>query len=147
MSRLDVNSKFYIDLDYWRTQGRDFRRLLYDEICEECRSLYSLEEPRQVDRVDPITGEIVKWDALWECAVDKCGREADFVNPKMPMTRAIFRAFIANGNAALSPVELHGRIGKGTPQMILKELLSPDMELDGFTPAAKQDSPVHPRQV
>jgi hypothetical protein len=134
MTRVDVNSKFYIDLEYWKSQGRDFRHELYDELCDNCKRLYPAEESRQVDRVDPVTGQVERWDAVWECAVDQCGREPEFVNPKMPMTRAIFRAFIANGNAPLSAAELHARIGKGSPQIILKELLSPDMELDGFTP-------------
>ena len=134
MPRLDVNSKFYIDLDYWKSQGRDFREQLYDELCEDCKRLYSLEEFREVDRIDPTTGEVTRWDALWECAVELCGLQPDFINPKMPMTRAIFRAFIAHGNVPLSAVELHSRIGKGTPQIILKELLSPEMELDGYTP-------------
>jgi hypothetical protein len=136
MARFDVNSKFYIDLDYWKSQGRDFRAQLYDELCENCKQLYSLTEPRKVDRINPISGQVERWDAIWECAVDQCGREPDYVNPKMPMTRAIFRAFIANGNVPMSAAELHSRIGKGTPQIILKELLSPDMELDGFTPVA-----------
>jgi hypothetical protein len=136
MARFDVNSKFYIDLDYWKSQGRDFREALYDELCEDCKRLYSLEERREVDRIDPTTGQVTRWDALWECAAEQCGRQPDFVSPKMPMTRAIFRAFIANGNVPMSAAELHSRIGKGTPQIILKELLSPDMELDGFTPVA-----------
>lgn len=134
MSRLDVNSKFRIDLDYLKGQGRDFREQVYDELCEDCKALYSLEEPREVDRVDPVTGEVTRWDGIWECAVDQCGKQADFLNPKMPMTRAIWRAFIAYGNLPLSAAELHSRIGKGTPQVILKELLSPEMELDGITP-------------
>ncbi len=134
MARSSISSKFYIDVDYWKSQGRDFRELLYDELCEDCKRLYSLEESREVDRIDPVTGQVTRWDALWECAVDQCGRQTDFVSPKMPMTRSIFRAFIANGNVPLSAVELHKRIGKGTPQIILKELLSPEMELQGITP-------------
>jgi hypothetical protein len=134
MARFDVNSKFYIDLEYWKSQGRDFRERLYDELCEECKRLYPLEEQRQVDRVDPETGEVTRWDALWECAVDQCGKAPDFVGPKMPMTRAIIRAIIAHGNTPISAAEMHRRIGKGTPQVILKELLSPEMELEGITP-------------
>jgi hypothetical protein len=134
MARFDVNSKFYIDLDYWKSQGRDFRAQLYDELCEDCKRLYSIEEPREVDRIDPVTGQVTRLDALWECAVEQCGQQPDFVGPKMPMTRAIFRAFIAHGNVPVSAAELHTRIGKGTPQIILKELLSPEMELEGFTP-------------
>ncbi len=137
MPRLDINTKFRIDLDYWKAQGRDFREQLYDELCGDCRRLYTLEEPRQVDRVDPITGEVTRWDAIWECIMDECGSQPDFISPKMPMTRAILRSLIANGNQPLSAVELHKRIGKGSPQVVLKELLGPEMENDGIMPLDK----------
>ncbi len=137
MARLDINTKFYIDLDYWKSQGRDFREQLYEELCDECRRLYPLEEQRIVDRVDPRTGQVERWDALWECITDLCGQQPDFVSPKMPLTRSIFRALMANGNRPLSAAELHKRIGKGTPQVILKELLSPEMELEGITPSER----------
>lgn len=133
MRREDVNTKFYIDLEYWQSQGRDFRAQLYDELCEECKHRYTLEETREVDRVDPVTGEVTRRDVLWECVMDECGRQPEFISPKMPMTRALFRALIANGNQPLSATELHQRIGKGSPQIILKELLSPKMELEGIT--------------
>ncbi len=134
MPRFDANTKFFIDLEYWKSQGRDFREQLYDELCESCRQLYPLEELREVDRVDPQTGEVTRWDALWECITDQCGRQPDYVSPKMPLTRAIFRAFLANGNRPTSAAELHRRIGKGTPMIILRELLSPEMEMQGITP-------------
>jgi hypothetical protein len=138
VGRLDINSKFYIDLGWWESQGRDFREELYDALCEECRRLYSLEGRREVDRIDPQTGEVTRRDALWECAMDECGRMPEFVSPKMPLTRAIFRAFIASGNAPQSPTELYHRIGKGSPQIILKELLGPEMQMDGITAVEEQ---------
>lgn len=134
LGRKDVKSKFQIDLKYRESDGRDFREELYEALCDECRQLYSLEDKRQVDRVDPLTGEVTQWDALWECAMDECGRQPDFVNPKMPLTRAIVRSFIAVGNAPQSAEELFARIRKGSPQVILKELQSPQMELEGITP-------------
>ncbi len=138
MPRFDVDTKFYIDLEYWKSQGRDFREQLYDELCEGCRQRYPLEVQREVDRVNPTTGEVARWDALWECLADECGHQPDFVGPRMPLTRAIFRALLANGNEPLSAKELHKRIGKGSPHIILKELLSPEMELEGITPVQKQ---------
>ncbi len=137
MLRRDINTKFYIDLDYWKSQGRDFREQLYEELCQECRQLYSLDDQRVVDRVDPVTGQVERWDSLWECITDVCGQQPEFVSPKMPLTRSIFRALMANGNRPLSAVELQKRIGKGTAQVILKELLSPEMEMEGITPAQK----------
>ncbi len=138
MPRLDVNSKFRIDLDFWSSQGRDFRERLYEELCEPCKRLYPPDqEPHQVDRVDLLTGEVTRWDGAWECIMNECGRQPDFINPRMPLTRAIVRALIANGNAPMSAAELHKRIGKGTPQVILKELLGPEMEDDGIMPVSR----------
>ncbi len=137
MPRLDINTKFHIDLDYWKSQGRDFREQLWDEFCDDCKRLYSLEEPREVDRVDPMTGQVARVDGLWECIMDQCGREPGYIGPKMPMTRAILRIMLANGNKPISAVELHKRIGRGNPQMILKELLGPEMENDGLMPVEK----------
>ncbi len=137
MSRLDINTKFRIDLDYWKNQGRDFHEQLYDELCADCKRLYTAEDRREVDRIDPKTGEVTRWDAVWECLMDECGHQTGFVSPKMPLTRAILRALLANGNAPMSAAELHKRIGKGTPQIILKELLGPEMENDGIMPLEK----------
>ncbi len=137
MPRLDINTKFRIDLDYWKNQGRDFHEQLYDELCADCKRLYTLEDRREVDRIDQATGEVTRWDAVWECLMDECGHQPGFVGPKMPLTRAIVRALLANGNMPMSAAELHKRIGKGTPQIILKELLGPEMENDGIMPLEK----------
>ena len=53
-------------------------------------------------------------------------------NPHMPLTRSIFRAFIAAGNLPQSAEDIYARIKKGSPQVILKELLSVQMENDGI---------------
>lgn len=136
VGRLDIKSKFYIDLGLWERQGRDFRRELYDALCDECKQTYSLEELHHVDHVDPLTAEVKRIDALWDCAMEECARQPEYVTPKMPLQRAIFRAFIAAGNYPQSPEELYNRIRKGSPQIILKELLSTRMEDDGITSLA-----------
>ena len=132
VGRLDVNTKFHIDLGWWEAQGRNFREELYDSLCDACKQRYSIEDRRVVDRIDPLTAEVTRVDVLWECAMDECGRSPDFVSPKIPLTRAIFRALIANGNAPLSAAELHKRIGKSSAQAVLRTLLSPEMEMDGI---------------
>ncbi len=133
VGRLTTKSKFYIDVNHWERQGRDFRQEVYDALCEECRALYPLEEKRVVDHIDPITGEVTRMDALLDCASDVCTHSSDYLNPRMPLTRSIFRAFIAAGNQPQSAEEIFARINKGSPQIILKELLSVQMESDGIT--------------
>lgn len=134
VGRLDTRSKFFIDLGYWERQGRNFREELYDALCDDCKRTYSLEERHDVDHVDPVTAEVKRIDALWDCAMEECAGQPDYVTPKMPLQRAIFRAFIAAGNQPQSAEELFTRIRKGSPQIILKELLSTRMEEDGITP-------------
>lgn len=135
IGRLTTKSKFYIDLAYWEQQGRDFHRELYDVLCEECRQMFTPDTLQMVDHVDAVTGQVKPMDALLDCASAVCDQAPDFVTPKMPLTRAIFRAFIAAGNEPQSAEEIFARIKKGSPGVILKELLSSQMEQDGITSA------------
>lgn len=134
VGRLTTKTKFYIDLGYWDREGRDFRQELYQVLCDDCKQLYPLEQKIMVDHVDPATGEVVRMDALLDCASDLCAQSANFLDPRMPLTRAIFRALVAAGNAPQSAEDIFARIHKGSPQVILKELMSAQMEQDGITP-------------
>lgn len=132
VARLTTKSKFQIDVSYWEKQGRDFRGELYDALCDECKGLYAPEDRRMVDHVHPETGEVIRMDVLLDCASDVCAENTDYIDPRMPLTRSIFRALIAAGNLPQSPEEIYTRIKKGSPQVILKELLSVQMENDGI---------------
>ncbi|HZQ04949.1 MAG TPA: hypothetical protein VFD70_00100 [Anaerolineae bacterium] len=134
VGRLTIKSKFYIDRAFWERNGRNFRQEVYDSLCTECRELYSLDEAREVDHVEPTTGEVIRMDALLDCASGVCAESPEYVNPKMPLTRAIFRAFLAAGNLPQSAEEIYARIQKGSPQIILKELMGGQMANDGVTP-------------
>lgn len=135
VARLSTQSKFKIDVGLWEKQGRDFRQEVYDSLCEECKSTYSLEDARKVDHVDPLTGEVIQMDVLLDCASEVCANSPHFVDPRMPLTRSIFRAFIAAGNLPQNAEEIYARIKKGSPQVILKELLSAQMEDEGVVTA------------
>lgn len=133
VARLTTKSKFHIDTAFWAKEGRDFRAEVYDALCDECKSLYSPDEERQFDHVNDVTGEVTRMDALLECASEMCANAPDYISPRMPLTRSIFRALIAAGNLPQSPEEIYARIKKGSPQIILKELLSVQMENEGIT--------------
>lgn len=132
VGRLTTKSKFQIDVGYWEKQGRDFHQEIYDALCPECKSMYSLDEVREVDHVDAMTGQVTRMDALLDCASDVCANSSELMNPRMPLTRSIFRALIAAGNAPQTPEDIFARIKKGSPQIILKELLSVEMENEGI---------------
>ncbi len=135
VGRLTINTKFFLDLNYWERTGRNFREELYSVLCDECKQMYSLDQVQIVDHIDPETGEVTRMDALLDCASGVCSDSAEFMNPRIPLTRAIFRAFVAAGNSPQSAEDIYARIQKGSPQVILKELLSTQMETEGVTAA------------
>ncbi len=132
--RLTTKSKFYIDLKFWEQQGKNFRQEVYDSLCDECKAMYSLDTVQLVDHIDPQTGEVKQMDAMLDCASEVCAQDKDFVPARMPLTRAIFRAFIAAGNMPQSAEDIYARIKKGSPAIILRELMSVQMEDEGVTP-------------
>ena len=119
-----TDSKFHIDLDWWEESGRDFRLHLRDQLCVECRERFpNHRDTEMVDWVDPDTGEITRTDALWQCLSTMCAQQPDYIDPRLPIVMAIFRALLKNNNAPLSPQDLHdGFIPWKQPGVILRTL-------------------------
>jgi hypothetical protein len=137
VARPDTNTLFYIDLRWFEKNEHDLRVEMHAVLCDECRVRYpSSADVSVVDRIHPLTAEITRVDALWESVADHCGRQPGFITPATPMTTAIFRALLANGNQPMSPEQLHKRIGKGNATAILKLLLGAEIE-NGVVPFEK----------
>ena len=129
IARPDTNTLFHIDPDWFERNGRDFRSEMYGALCDECRTYYpSPAEARTVDRIHPQTGEVMRVDALWECVADHCGLRPGYITPATPLTTAIFRALLANGNNPMSPEQLYRRVGKSSAAGILKLLMGAEIE-------------------
>ncbi len=138
IARPDTNTLFHIDPEWFEKNGRDLRSEMYDALCDECRVLYpSPADARPVDRINPQTGEITRVDALWECVADHCGLQPGYISPTTPLTTAIFRALLANGNHPMSPEQLYKRIGKSNPNGILKLLMGAEIE-NGVVPVQRE---------
>ncbi len=134
IARPDTNTLFHIDPDWFEKNGRDLRTEMYGALCDECRAYYpSPSDSRPVDRINPETGEITRVDALWECVADHCGLRPGFITPATPLTSAIFRALLANGNNPMSPEQLYRRVAKSNPPGILKLLMGAEIE-NGVVP-------------
>ncbi len=131
--RPDTNTLFHIELNWFEKNGRDMREEMYDALCDECRTRYPTPEPRTVDRIHPDTGEVSRVDALWESIADHCGLKPGYITPTLPLTTAIFRALLANGNQPMSPEQLYRRIGKSNPTGILRLLMGNEIE-NGVVP-------------
>jgi len=121
--RPTVDTKFHIDLDWWKKQNRDIRIFLRQSLCEECRQAYGdVEHLGEVDSVDPETAEVVREDALWSTLRSCCSTKPDYITPNTPIIDSIFLTFAANGNQPLSPQELYERLDRRPAATILRML-------------------------
>ena len=118
-----VNTQFHIDFSWWERQNKDIRIFMRDLLCPDCAvSVGSVEGMQMVDMVDPETAEVTQADAIWEAIQACCSKKPDYITPDSPLLDAIFRTFLANGNKPLSVVELHERLDKRPPEVILRML-------------------------
>jgi len=108
-----VDTKFHIDSDWWEEEGRKFRVYLLSHLCNECQERYkNYQEAELVDWIDPDTAEVTQVDGLWHSLRVCCSLKPDYINEHTPLTTAIFRTFLANGNEPLSPSELQKLLHK-----------------------------------
>ena len=119
----DLETKFHIDFDWWEREGRDLRVYLQSHLCPECKVIYTNHRgSEEVDWIDLETAEVTRVDALWQSLRTHCSQRPDFITENTPLTDAVFRAFLANGNAPLSAIELHEILGRRTAETILRTL-------------------------
>jgi hypothetical protein len=126
MARLikpNLETKFHIDFDWWEREGRDLRVSLQSHLCSDCKVVYTNHRGSElVDWVDADTAEVTRVDALWQSLRTHCCEEEDFITASTPLTDAVFRVFLANGNMPLSPIELQEILGRSTAMTILRTL-------------------------
>ena len=117
-----LETKFHVDFSWWQKKGQNLRSYLRSHICPECLALAEESEGQTFDWIDPETGQVFQIDVLWHLIYTHCSREPAFFDTRIPLTSAIFRTFIANGNKPLTPVEIHEKVSKKTPELILKTI-------------------------
>jgi hypothetical protein len=128
LKRPDINTKFRVDYDSWTDRQRDIRMLIREQLCPECRAKFGDDLSTQdIDWVDPGTGEVTVVDGLSYYLRECCSQREDYITRGTPLTAAIFRVLIANGDVSLSAVEIHERIGRSEPKTLLRILLGQDM--------------------
>jgi hypothetical protein len=115
-----LETKFHIDFQWWQKKDQNLKIQLRSQACPDCQERY--EEGQTFDWVNPETGEVFEMDMLWHCIHQECSQKEDFIDDHTPMTTAIFRIFIANNNKALTPMEIHEKLPRKSPEMILKTI-------------------------
>lgn len=123
-----LDTPFHIDYEWWKREGQDFRAYLMSHLCPEHRErLLAHPEEAEIDDVDPETAEVRRIDGLWHALLRHCSRRADFITPQTPLTDAIFRLFLVNGNRPMTPKEIAQALQKRTgrwedPRKILQTI-------------------------
>ncbi|HVP21873.1 MAG TPA: hypothetical protein VMS73_08430 [Anaerolineaceae bacterium] len=120
-----LDTPFHIDFDWWKQNDNNWRVYLHSYLCNEHQAAFSdYDEIGYIDWVDPDTAEVQRVDGLQHILMTHCARQPDFVTTNTSMVDAVFRIFLANGNAPLTPIELSKKTGKSS-DTILRTLAGP----------------------
>jgi len=121
--RPSLDTKFYIDYEWWENKNKDIRVTVRSQLCAECQNRFpDHRDTEAVDWVDPDTAEVVRADALIQCLRNECAHQPDFISQKNPLVTNIFRIFLLNDNKPLTPEELHEQIPWASANIILRTL-------------------------
>ncbi len=115
-----LDTKFHINFAWWEKQDNKFKVQLRGQACPECLADYEDAESQTFDWIDPESGEVFQIDLLWHLIYKHCGQNPDFIEETMPLTTAIFRAFIANNNSPLTADEIHEIVKQKSASLILR---------------------------
>jgi hypothetical protein len=123
--RPTVDNKFHIDYAWWERADRELDVYLRSHLCPQHQeSFRDVDAAAEVDHVDPETAEVTRVPAIQDILTTHCSQQPDYITPQMSLTNAIFRVFLANGNAPMSSRQLGERLDR-PPQVILRMLSGP----------------------
>lgn len=118
-----LDTKFHIDYSWWErnSSSKDLRIYLLSHLLPEHRDrLSQVEESRMVDYIDPDTAEVFQLDEL-DLAIKVAADDPEYITPQTPLIDSIFRVFLKNNNAPLTPREIADQIER-SPTTILKTI-------------------------
>jgi hypothetical protein len=108
-----LQTRYHIDFDWWMKNDRDWRVYLYSILCtEHQKSFEAADGDTLVDWVDPETAEVQRVDGLQHVLISHCARQPGFITEHTTLVDAVFRLFLANGNAPMNSIELGERLGR-----------------------------------
>ncbi len=117
-----LHTRFHIDFDWWQQTDNDWRVYLAGLLCAQHKEAFSGPAAHQViDWVDPKTAEVQQVDGVQHILIVHCARQADFISPHITLVDSVFRLFLTNGNAPMTPEELGRALGR-SGDIILKTL-------------------------
>ena len=117
-----LDTPFHVDYDWWERQGLNIGVELRTHLCEEHREVFSKHfDTEKIDWVDERTGEVTQIDGLQHVLQVHCSKQPGYISENLSLVDAVFRIFLANGNAPLTCKELGSMTGH-LPEKILRTL-------------------------
>ena len=132
--RPTTETPFHIDYGWWDRTERDLDVYLRSHLCREHQEMYPDIDPKaKVDHVDPRTAEVSTLTRIEHILISHCAQEEGYHTPQTSLVNGVFRVFLANGNAPLTPEELGEQFNRPA-RMILRTLSGPRI-YKGIRPA------------
>ena len=113
-----VETKFYIDYDWWEQSRDDLQIYLRTHLTPEQQKMLEDKDLREMfDYVDSETGEVFQMDALG-LAIREAAMREDFITGHIGLIDSVFRALLVNGNNPLNALELAERTGRNASTIL-----------------------------
>jgi hypothetical protein len=120
-----VKTPFHIDFDWWKQNERDWHVFLRSLLCTEHQEAFvDVEEGQMIDWVDEKTAEVRLVDGVQHALMSHCALQAGFTDERTALVEAVFRIFLVNGNAPMSPDDISKRLNRPA-DTILRTLTGP----------------------
>ena len=113
-----VDTKFYIDYEWWDTSKDDLNVYLMTHLSQEERDkLENVDNDAVIDYVHPETGEVFQLDALG-LAIQESAKQENFITDHIGLIDSVFRAFLVNDNHPLTARELAEITDRDAPTIL-----------------------------
>ena len=117
-----LETRFFIDFDWWKQNDRDWRVYLRNYLCPEHQAAFAnLDTTEKVDWVDPETAEVQRVDGLQHILITHCAKQHSFITHNTTLVDSVFRILLANGNIPTTLEELAEQLGRDS-NMLLRTL-------------------------
>jgi len=103
-------TRYWIDLAWYEQRGRSFAALLETRRCYNCLDEIGDKRARSQFEGGSNTPARMAADQAWKRIQECCAHTHEFLSPRLPLLEAVFRLFLANGNAPLPVQEIAERL-------------------------------------
>lgn len=124
LAKQTLDTKYYIDYEWWPTSGEDLRTNLLKQVPPDFKdAVLAQPEDREFDYIDIKTGRVSRVNPL-HFALKVAAEDPEFLGQSNSLADVIFRVLLINGNQPISARELAAMTGRDG-RTILTLLSSP----------------------